>query len=639
VPDPVAGATFADVLAWRAAQRPDATAFTWLGTGSHGSNSHGASDGDVTLTYAELDGRAWAIAELLMQEGPAGERALLLFAPGLDFIAALFGCFYAGWIAVPAYPPPLNQRLGRIQAVARDAQPLLALTSEALLSQVTARIGSEPDLQHLGWRSIDHTRASSQRHASLDSASRDRHPSVTPASFNRHASVTRPKASVERHASVTAASFERQGGPADVAVLQYTSGSTAAPRGVMLTHANLLHNTAQIAKRFGILPAQSQPRAESAPGYPSRGVIWLPPYHDMGLVGGILEGVFGGFPISLMAPVAFLQRPRRWLEAISRTHATISGGPNFAYDLCVDRIPASERAGLDLSSWQVAFNGSEPVRESTLRRFTEAFGGVGFCPTAFYPCYGLAEATLMVAGGSATAEPVVVNPEGDRTVVGCGQAIDDQQVLIVDPSTRTPCDTGQVGEIWVTGPSVAAGYWNQPELTEEVFDAQLRDPSPNAAQTRYLRTGDLGFVVGGELFISGRLKAVLILGGRKIQAEDIEATLALAQAQTTLRPAGVVAMGVEADNSERLVIIQELSTKHLSQAELEETAKSIRARVAEAHQLPVWAVVLTRAGGVPRTSSGKVQRATCREAFLNHQLQPLYEWRATPEKANRRNGA
>ena len=365
------------------------TAFRWLGGG--------LEDGDdIEMSYAELDRRARAIGALLQQEGPAGERALLLFAPGLDFVAALFGCLYAGWIAVPAYPPPLNQRLGRIQSVAHDAQPRVALTSATLLAQVQARIGAVPELEHLRWRTVDAAPAVSAEWSPL------------------------------------------QIQPDALAVLQYTSGSTAAPRGVMLTHANLLHNTAQIEKRFGIVD----------PGE-SRGVIWLPPYHDMGLVGGILEGVFAGFPISLMAPVAFLQRPRRWLEAITRTRATISGGPNFAYDLCVDRIPPAERAGLDLSSWQVAFNGSEPVRESTLRRFTDAFGPFGFRPTAFYPCYGLAEATLMVAGGCASAAPVVRTLENDATLVGCGQTIDDQQIVIVDPSTHAPCAPGQVGEVWV----------------------------------------------------------------------------------------------------------------------------------------------------------------------------------------------
>jgi acyl-CoA synthetase (AMP-forming)/AMP-acid ligase II len=588
-------ATFADLLRWRAAEQPLATAFTWPANGS---------DDVISTSYGELDDRARAVGALLQQEGPAGERALLLFAPGMDFVAALFGCFYAGWIAVPAYPPPLNQHLGRIQSVVRDAEPRVALTSATLLAQVQARIGAEQPLDDLRWRTIDDAVSAAA------AGSADWRP---------------PRAGAEH-----------------LAVLQYTSGSTAAPRGVMLTHANLLHNTAQIAKRFGILNGAIEERFGIANANQSRGVIWLPPYHDMGLVGGILEGVFAGFPISLMPPVAFLQRPRRWLEAITRTRATISGGPNFAYDVCVERIPVVERADLDLSSWQVAFNGSEPVRETTLRRFADAFGPFGFRPTAFYPCYGLAEATLMVAGGVSSAEPVVMNQETGRTIVGCGQTIDDQHLLIVDPSTGKPCVAGEVGEVWVTGPSVAAGYWNQPILTEEVFGAQLSISAqtrggcePARSETRYLRTGDLGFLVDGELFITGRLKSILIFGGRKIQAEDIEATLARCQA--AVRPGGLVALSVvDTCGEERLVIVQDVNSKRQSAAELEAVARSIRARVADAHQLPVWAVVFTSPGGVPRTSSGKVQRGVCRDAFLNHQLQTVYEWRA-PE-ANRRIG-
>jgi acyl-CoA synthetase (AMP-forming)/AMP-acid ligase II len=375
-------------------------------------------------------------------------------------------------------------------------------------------------------------------------------------------------------------------------VLQYTSGSTSTPRGVMLSHANLLHNTAQIQRRFEAGPT-------------SRGVIWLPPYHDMGLVGGILEGVYAGFPIALMAPVAFLQRPRRWLEAITRTAGTISGGPNFAYDLCVDRIPESDRVGLDLSSWRVAFNGSEPVRAETLHRFSDAFGPYGFNRSAFYPCYGLAEATLMVSGGAASKPPVVLTVEDGRSIVGVGTAIDDQRIAVVD------------GEVWVAGPSVAAGYWNQPSLSESTFGARLP-----TGQGPFLRTGDLGFVRDGELFITGRLKATLIVGGRKIQAEDIEACLSADQ--TTALPASVVALSLEIDGKERLCVIQEVKPA----ADLPAIANSIRARVAAAHQLPVGSVILVRHGAVPRTSSGKVRRAECRAALLTGQLEKVYEWRA-----------
>jgi len=545
--------TWLDVLHNRADFQPDRTAFTWLATDT---------DRDASITYAELDRRARSIGGLLQCTGPPGERALLLLPPGLDFVAALFGCFYAGWIAVPAYRPPLNQRLERIRSVASDAQPRAALTSLAMLGRLEPRLADQPDLGRLRWLAIDAA-------------------TVPPDGWRM------PDASSD-----------------DVAVLQYTSGSTAAPRGVMLSHTNLLRNAAQIQQRFEASPA-------------SRGLIWLPPYHDMGLIGGILEGVWAGFPTALMAPVAFLQRPRRWLEAITRTQATISGGPNFAYDLCVDRISAADREGLDLSSWRVAFNGSEPVRPTTLRRFAEAFGPYGFQETAFYPCYGLAEATLMVSGGRVNTPPVVHDREDGRHVVGCGQSIDDQTLLIVDPVSLAPRAPGEVGEVWLAGPSVAAGYWQQPLLSEDVFGARLADGSGP-----YLRTGDLGFIDDTELFITGRLKAVLILGGRKIHAEDIEGSLA--ERQPGARPGGVVALSIEAGGQERLVVIQEVRLA----ADLDATARSIRARIAEAHQLPVWSVVLTRPGAIPRTSSGKVQRSASHALFVTHQFDPVYEWQA-----------
>ena len=548
-----ASETWFDVLHSRAQLQADQTAFTWLGA---------ASDNDASITYVELDARARAIAALLQRTGPPGERALLLMPPGLDFVAALFGCFYAGWIAVPAYPPPLNQRLERIRTVAGDAQPRAALTSLVLLERIEPRLVDAPDLVQLHWLAID---------AAIVAPDDRRVPDVT---------------------------------SNDPAVLQYTSGSTAAPRGVMLTHSNLIHNAAQIQRRF-----------EAGPE--SRGLIWLPPYHDMGLIGGILEGVWAGFPIALMAPVAFLQRPRRWLEAITRTRATISGGPNFAYDLCVERIPPPEREGLNLSSWRVAFNGSEPVRPTTLRRFAEAFGPYGFQQSAFYPCYGLAEASLMVSGGRVANAPVVIELEEGRDIIGCGESIDDQTLLIVDPVSFVPCAPGEVGEVWVAGPSVAAGYWQQPTLTEEVFGARLANGSGP-----YLRTGDLGFLADAELFITGRLKAVLIVGGRKIHAEDIEASLA--DLQPGARPGSAVALSIEAGGQERLVVIHEVRAA----ADPDATVRLIRARIAEAHQIPVWAVVLTRPGGIPRTSSGKVQRAASRALFVTRTFDPMYEWQA-----------
>jgi len=527
-----AASTWVEVLCNRAQLQPHRTAFTWL-----------ADDPacDVHISYAALDFRARAIGALLQQHGPPGERALLLVPPGLDFIAALFGCLYAGWVAVPAYPPPLNQRLDRIHSIASDAEPAVALTTAATLARIGSRVADDAKLSDLRWCAID----------------------IDPAEPTEPAVISGDS----------------------LAVLQYTSGTTATPRGVMLSHANLLHNARQIQLRF---------EADST----SQGVIWLPPYHDMGLVGGILEGVLAGFPIALLAPVAFLQKPARWLTAISRTRATISGGPNFAFDLCVDRISPAEREGLDLSSWRVAFNGSEPVRAATLERFANAFAPSGFKQEAFYPCYGLAEATLMVSGGSAAAPPVLLQLEDGGSVTGCGNSINDQRIEIVDQ------------EIWVAGPSVSAGYWRQPDLNAEVFGAYLDN-----GDGPFVRTGDVGFLKDDELFVTGRLKSVLIMNGRKIQAEDLEASLG----QTC------VAFSLDTHEQERLVIVHEVPKGHPPE-EYPELAKHVRRRIGEDHQLPVGKIVLTRSRGIPRTSSGKLQRARCRDAYVAHELPILYEW-------------
>lgn len=551
-------ATLVALLAERAETEGGREAFTFLPRGD-------ADDpAALTVTYADLDRRARRVAVRLQQAGPAGERALLLYPPSLEFVVALFGCLYAGWIAVPAYPPTLSQRLDRVRVIAQDAQARLALTTTPLATRLAARLADEPALRGLRWLATDTPEAA---------APPWREPRLRPDSL---------------------------------AVLQYTSGSLARPRGVMLSHANLLHNTAQIERRFEITPD-------------SRGLTWLPPYHDMGLIGGILQGVASGFPITLMPPVAFLQRPRRWLEAISSTRATVSGGPNFAYDLCLRRIPPEQRAGLNLSTWEVAFSGAEPVRADTLGRFVRAFEPCGFRPSAFYPCYGLAEATLMTTGGDRASPPVIATRD-ERRLVGCGRSIDDQRLVVVDPETCQSCPDGAIGEVWMAGPSVAQGYWGQPELTEQTFGAHLA----GTGEGPFLRTGDLGFLrPDGELFVTGRLKALIAVGGRKVHAEDLEATLA--QAHPAARFEAAVALGIAGpDGDERLVVVQEVDPRAgLDPADL---ARSIRLFLADAHQVTVSAVVLVRPGGIPRASSGKVQRTACREAYLAGHLEPFWEW-------------
>ncbi len=538
---------------------------------------------EATLTYAELDRRARTIGARLQELGAAGQRALLIYPPGLEYVAAIFGCLYAGTVAVPAYPPRPNRPLGRLHSVLRDCRPRYVLTSALVLSRMRAYFPEEPALREPEWLATDEL-------------------------ADDLAAAWRPPAIDDRA----------------LAVLQYTSGSTAAPRGVMVLHRHLLTNLGHIYRRYG--------HSEL-----SRGVIWLPPYHDMGLIGGILQPLYGGFPVTLMSPVHFLQRPFRWLDAISRYRGTTSGGPNFAYDLCIRKIPAAKRDGLDLGSWSVAFNGAEPVRPGTLEKFSQAFAPCGFRSRAFYPCYGLAEATLMVSGGRPDAPTVVRrfraaslaqgrtqeaeadDPAESQALVGCGSELDGERIAIVDPETGRRCADDRIGEIWVAGPSVAEGYWNRREDSEGAFGARLAD-----GEGPYLRTGDLGFLDRGELFVTGRLRDLIIIRGSNYHPQDIERTVE--GCHPGLRPGGSAAFSVETGGEEHLVIVAEVEPARRAPADPQGAIKAVRRAVARHHDLHVSAVELLRAGGVPKTSSGKVRRHACEEGFRAGQLAAVAEW-------------
>ncbi len=555
------------------------------------------------LTYGELDRQARAIAAALQALDVTGERALLLYPPGLAYIAAFFGCLYAGVVAVPVYPP-LPARRSRDQhqwlAIASDAQPSVALTLSSMLPRVSELSAGAVHAPPLRWLATDTMAA-------------------------ELAEVWQPPVlSVDT-----------------VAFLQYTSGSMAAPKGVMLSHGNLLHNSALIQQAFEHTSK-------------SRGVIWLPPYHDMGLIGGILQPLYAAFPVTLMSPTAMLQHPVRWLEAISRYHATTSGGPNFAYDLCMRRVSPKQRASLDLRSWNVAFNGAEPIRSETLERFAAFFEPCGFRREAFYPCYGLAEATLMVSGGRKDARPVIagVRPSaleqhrvvtGDshdvnvRWLTGCGQNLANQRLVIVDPQTLTQCLPEQVGEIWVAGPSIAQGYWNRPHETSDTFRAYLAD----TGEGPFLRTEDIGFLQDGELFITGRSKALVIIGGRNHYPQDIERTVE--QSHTAIRPSCCAAFSIDIAGQERLVVVAEIQ-RSLQTAVLQdrgpvpstqtsgvplpasEVVRAIRQAIAREHDLQVYAVSLLKAGSTPKTSSGKIQRHACQTLFLSGTVDILAQW-------------
>jgi amino acid adenylation domain-containing protein len=540
--------TVVDLLRIRAGLQPHQRAFTFL--------TDGEMEG-AALTYVELDQHARSIAASIQQKCKPGDRVLLLYPQGLEYIGAFFGCLYAGVIAVPAYPPRRKRASMRLQAIFADCQPSLVMTSAAI-AQVLQQTG---DLIQIPWLIAEE--------------------------------IAQGREDEWREPVLTEASL---------AFIQYTSGSSGLPKGVMLSHGNLIHNERMIQVGF----QQTQQ---------SIVVGWLPMYHDMGLIGNVLQPIYSGCACILMSPVHFLQRPLRWLQAISRYKGTTSGGPNFAYDLCVRKITPEQKAGLDLSAWTVAFNGAEPIRAGTLERFATYFKSCGFCFEAFRPCYGLAEATLLVtvAHGPRWLDPAQnKNDEGDRrSLVSAGQKILDQRILVVEPESATECVTGDIGEIWISSPSVAQGYWNHTEETERLFRAYL-----NTGDGPFLRTEDLGLIVGGELFITGRLKDLIIIRGRNHYPQDIEQTVE--ESHPALRPGCGAAFSVEIGDEERLVIVQELDRNRDSDANA--AIEAIRFAVAQRHELQVYAVVLISAGSLPKTTSGKVQRKACRSLFIEGRL-------------------
>ncbi|MEM9923435.1 MAG: fatty acyl-AMP ligase [Cyanobacteria bacterium P01_D01_bin.50] len=563
--------TLVDLLCYRAQNQPNKTAYTFLDNGEIESTS---------LTYQELDRQSRQIAAKLQSLGVSAESALLLYPPGLEFIAAFFGCLYAGVVAVPAYPPRRNQKLSRLLAIARDSQAKVALTTESLLVDLKTRFGENSETAGLYLVSTDR----------LDAAS-------------------------ELECSYTTVNSN------SLAFLQYTSGSTGTPKGVMVSHSNLLHNVRMIKQAFG--------HSEQ-----TIGVGWLPLFHDMGLIGNVLQPLYLGIPSILFSPLAFLQKPIRWLQVISHYKATTSGGPNFAYDLCLRKVKPEQLATLDLSSWEVAFTGAEPIRGETLEQFAAKFSSCGFRKEAFYPCYGMAEATLFVSGGLKTEPPHICSVEGKaleqktaiptsrealgvRKLVGCGQAWLDQKIAIVDPQSLRLCPENQVGEIWVSGASIAQGYWRKANLTKQIFNVYLADTGCGP----FMRTGDLGFLQDGELFVTGRLKDIIIIRGRNHYPQDIELTVE--QTHQSLRPSCGAAFVIDNKAQERLVIVQEVERSYLRRLDIDEVVRHIRRGVASEHELQVYDVALLKPGAIPKTSSGKIQRYRCRAKFINGTLDVL----------------
>ena len=558
----IAPPTLVSVARSQAGRRPHEIAFTFLADGDRDERNR---------TFAELDSGARRVAGRLAARVRRGDRVLIALPPGLDFVEAFLGIQYAGAVPVQAHAPD-GQRTGdRTRAVVADATPVAVICEETDRSRLATDVPGLPAVTVESWAD-----------APTDVA------------------VVEPT-------------------PDDLAFLQYTSGSTSTPRGVRVTHANA---TAQLA-------AMS---VNDAPDVVA--VCWLPFQHDLGLVGGVLAPIFYGHRCVFFSPLAFASRPVRWLKAISRYRGTSTGGPNFAYELCLSKIDPADCADLDLSSLRILLSGAEPVRPETMDRFTARFRPYGFSPSAWMPCYGLAEAVLGVTqtcrgrGATATvftasgldrnlAEPVdAFSAERTRTLVSVGRPLAGTNVLIVDPATRDALPDGRVGEVWVGGASVADGYWTRPDDTATTFRATTAD-----GRGPFLRTGDLGFAHGGDFYLTGRRKDLIIFAGRNVYPQDVEETVV--RCHSSFKPNSAVAFAFDKCGRERLVVVAELSRPQ--SVDLTTLAKDIRQRIEFENELPLDGLVFVRVGSLPKTSSGKVRRNAAREALAAGRFDPLGE--------------
>jgi len=564
--------TLVDLLRGRSIEQPDQLAYSFL--------SNGETE-EARFTYAELDLRARAIGAWLSSATAAGDRVLLLSSSGPEFVSAVFGCLYRGAVAVPAYPldpARVGRTFSRLSRLLKDAEPVVALTTESTLRLVEDLVRIHPDLERVRWMATESI------------------PSKLAEDWKR------PPIHAET-----------------LAILQYTSGSLAAPKGVMVSHRNVLENEKML---------------QDAHDYTANNTFvgWIPLAHDWGLINNVFQPLYSGAPSVLMPPEVFLQKPVRWLQTISRYKNVTSGGPGFAYELCVSKIPAEEREGLHLENWLCAGVGASPVHPGTLDRFAAGFRDCGFRRQAFYNGYGLAEATLSVSASMKFKEPrilrvqrtsferndVVVDPPEDvpaNDIVSCGKTPSGEKIVIVDAQTCELCPPGRVGEIRVTGPNITQGYWNNPSGTDDTFRAYLRD----SGEGPFLRTGDLGFLDEGELFVTGRVKDLIIIRGRNLYPEDIELTVE--RCHKGLRPGCTVAFSVEDEFDEGLVIVQEVRASH--QTDLVEIVDAIRQAVLLEHEVTAQTIVLVQERSIPKTSSGKLQRPACRAAFLSGSLEML----------------
>ncbi len=564
------------LLQERARQKNNEVLFRFLADG----------EGDeITLSYAELNRQAQNIAQRLLKHARPGDRALLLYPDGLEFIISFYACIYAGIIAVPAFPPKRNQKMQRLASIIDGCQPSLILTEKKTLALVQSLFEDystdEPSLI----------------------LSTDR---ITDKNTDQQADNTQALPEIRS---------------TDVAFLQYTSGSTGNPKGVIVSHSNLLAN------------AEALLQATHHTDKPV-GVSWLPLFHDMGLIGSVIQPLYTGFQAVLMPPTAFVSKPIRWLQAISKYKATFSGGPNIGYDYCLQSIKPEELADIDLSHWQIAASGAEPVRASTLEAFSKLVAGTGFSKDIYYPCYGMAEATLLISSKAPNEEPMMqtvdsvslqhnkiirvdTEHKNSQILISCGHSWNGHDIIIVDPETKHTLKEDTVGEVWVSGPSVAQGYWNKAEATEETFNAHTSD----SGEGPFLRTGDLGYLSSGELYITGRIKDVLIIHGRNHYPQDIEQTVA--DSHEALMPNATAAFSIMVDGKEKLVVAQEVKRSYARKIEPETLLKTIRDRISHIHDVEAHEIILLKPARIAKTSSGKIQRHRCRQQFMANSLERL----------------
>jgi len=562
-----------DFLNYYAKHKKDETAYVFIND----------DESVVEWTFGELADKAQAIAAKISQKANHGDRALLLYTSGLDFIVAFYACLYAGVVAVPAYPPKKNQKLSRLQSIIDDCSPSLVLSNNYIMQTTQLMTNQVFGDMSLNWLASDLIAESSED---------------------------------EWHAPFINSST--------LAFLQYTSGSTGDPKGVMVNHGNIVDNLSQMYKAYNH-------KNDSCI------VSWLPLFHDMGLIGSVLQVVYGGIPAVLMSPTSFLREPVRWLKAISDYKGTFSGAPNFAYDLCVDKITQVQLEGLDLSHWKVTCSAAEPVNHNTMLSFVKKFSQCGFKYETLYPCYGLAESTLFTTGGYASdnADVLILDYESlknnkinvvsealdnTRTVVSCGFEWGDNKVTIVDADTLCYCDENVVGEIWLSGPSVAQGYWGKKETSQKIFSASINGQN----EGRYLRTGDLGFVNNKQLYITGRLKDMIIVRGRNYYPQDIE--LSVSQCHESLVLNATAAFSIDYDGEERLIVVQEVKRKYYKKLNVPEIISNIQKVLIDEHDISIHGVVLIKPMRLPKTSSGKVQRSLCKKNYLLQKLDGIETW-------------